>query len=91
MFVGLEFSKFRYSAIDITSYHTLLDDAFTLLNAGADKVAVNTAAVKDPSIITNISSRFGAQCTVLAIDAVQSDATHWEVVVKSGKEKTVSV
>jgi len=45
------------------------EDAYRMLANGADKVAVNTAAVKDPSIITRISERFGAQCTVLAIDA----------------------
>lgn len=45
------------------------EDAYKMLVNGADKVAVNTAAIHSPSIITKISERFGAQCTVLAIDA----------------------
>lgn len=45
------------------------EDAYKILENGADKVAVNTAAIQNPSIISQISRRFGAQCTVLAIDA----------------------
>ncbi len=45
------------------------EDAYRILANGADKVAVNTAAIQNPSIITEISRRFGAQCAVLAIDA----------------------
>ncbi|HZW09418.1 MAG TPA: imidazole glycerol phosphate synthase subunit HisF [Phycisphaerales bacterium] len=45
------------------------DDAAALLDAGADKVAVNTAAVRDPALLTRLSDRFGAQCIVLALDA----------------------
>jgi len=45
------------------------EDAYRILANGADKVAVNTAAIQNPSIISQISERFGAQCTVLAIDA----------------------
>ena len=67
------------------------DDASVLLSAGADKVSVNTAAVQNPQLISDIAQRFGSQCTVLAIDAVRSSATTWEVVVKSGKEKTVGL
>ncbi|NUQ52888.1 MAG: imidazole glycerol phosphate synthase subunit HisF [Phycisphaerales bacterium] len=68
-----------------------IDDAMRLLDAGADKVGVNTAAVRDPSIISSIAKRFGVQCTVIAIDAKrdQSRAEHaWRVVVRSGTEAT---
>ncbi|TVQ81830.1 MAG: imidazole glycerol phosphate synthase subunit HisF [Phycisphaeraceae bacterium] len=66
-----------------------VEDAARLLDAGADKVAVNTAAVSDPGIIDAISERFGRQCTVLAVDAAQrTDADGWEVVVRSGTERT---
>lgn len=62
-------------------------DAGRLLDAGADKVGVNTAAVERPDLIADIASRFGSQCTVLAVDAARN-ATGWEVVVRSGNEPT---
>lgn len=68
------------------------ENAGTLLEAGADKVGVNTAAVEQPAVLTQIATRFGAQCTVLAIDAAYRDpndpAAGWEVVVLSGKRRT---
>ena len=63
------------------------EDARNLLEAGADKVGVNTAAVRRPELIEDIAGRFGAQCTVLAVDAA-SNANGWEVVVESGKQRT---
>jgi imidazoleglycerol phosphate synthase cyclase subunit len=62
-------------------------DALRLLDAGADKVSVNTAAVADPSLLDRIAARYGAQCTVLAIDAART-GDGWEVVVRSGTERT---
>jgi cyclase len=58
-----------------------------LLDAGADKVSVNSAAVSDPTIITAIADRFGRQCAVIAIDAARNGAS-WEVVTRSGKNRT---
>ncbi|MCS7203897.1 MAG: imidazole glycerol phosphate synthase subunit HisF [Thermodesulfovibrio sp.] len=52
-----------------------LDDIRDLLNAGADKVSINTAAVKDPYFIKQASTRFGSQCIVVAIDAKRVDKT----------------
>ncbi|MBI5525038.1 MAG: imidazole glycerol phosphate synthase subunit HisF [Deltaproteobacteria bacterium] len=49
-----------------------IDDAAALLDAGADKVGVNTAAVEDPSLLTRLADRFGRQCTVLALDAARN-------------------
>ena len=63
------------------------DDAGRLLEAGADKVGVNTAAVDRPHLIGEIAERFGTQCTVLAVDAASTDQG-WEVVVKSGRTRT---
>ena len=63
------------------------DDAGTLLEAGADKVGVNTAAVTRPALVTEIAERFGAQCTVLAVDAAAA-GLGWEVVVESGRRRT---
>ncbi len=67
-----------------------IDDAARVLDAGADKVSVNTAAVLDPTLISSIAQRFGAQCAVLALDAagVPGDAGAWEVVTRSGRERT---
>ena len=65
------------------------DDARSLLSAGADKVAVNTAAVRSPELLDGMASRFGSQCVVLAIDAARSLlGSAFEVVVHSGKERT---
>ena len=64
-----------------------VSDASDLLESGADKVAVNTAAVRDPSLLDELARRFGAQCTVLAVDA-RSNGKRWEVVVRSGSESS---
>jgi cyclase len=65
-------------------------DADKLLKAGADKVGVNSAAIKNPNLIKDISENFGAQCMVIAIDVKQTGATKsgWEVFVKGGREAT---
>ena len=62
-------------------------DAGALLEAGADKVSVNTAAVDRPAILGEIAARFGVQCTVLAIDAAWREG-RFEVLVKGGREGT---
>ena len=63
------------------------EDAGALLEAGADKVAVNTAAVRDPEVLNALATRYGSQCTILSIDAARTDGG-WEVVVRSGTERT---
>lgn len=63
------------------------DDAGALLEAGADKVSVNSAAVTNPDLLTDIAEHFGRQCTVLAIDAAWRDDRS-EVLVKGGRENT---
>lgn len=64
-----------------------VEDAGRLLDAGADKVGINTAAVERPEIITDIAERYGRQCTVVAVDAAAMDDGRWEVVVYSGKQR----
>jgi len=59
-------------------------DAAALLEAGADKVSVNSAAVADPSLLERLAGRFGSQCTVLAIDARRRGA-RWEVLTHAGR------
>lgn len=63
-------------------------DARKTLVAGADKVSVNTAAVKRPELITELSNEFGAQAVVLAIDARRRSTGGWNVLVKGGREDT---
>jgi len=67
----------------------VVDDARRLLRAGADKVSINTAAVKRPELIAEISREFGAQCCVVAIDARRSDtASGFEVYTHGGRTRT---
>ena len=68
-----------------------LDDIRDLLNAGTDKVSINTAAVKDPELVRRAAERFGSQCIVVAIDAKRSpDAKKikWEVYINGGRTPT---
>ena len=62
-------------------------DARSLLEAGADKVGVNTAAVERPELVTEMAEVFGVQCTVLAVDAARG-GDGWEVVTRSGRNRT---
>jgi imidazole glycerol-phosphate synthase subunit HisF len=75
-----------------------VEDAARLLEAGADRVGVNSAAVRDPRLIDELAARFGVQCVVLAIDARRitsgdgarrkEGAAEWEVVVEAGRKAT---
>ena len=65
-----------------------VDDATSILRAGADKVAVNTAAVANPALISDIARRFGSQCMVLSIEAKQVAPGRWEVYTDNGRERT---
>lgn len=65
-----------------------VDDVRTLLRAGADKVAMNTAATRNPELITQISRRFGSQCMVLSIEAKRQGPGKWEVYCDNGREHT---
>jgi cyclase len=63
-------------------------DIRALLNAGADKVSINTAAVRNPGLIEEAAGHFGAQCIVAAIDAKQSAPESWEVYTHGGRTPT---
>ncbi|MGE5415637.1 MAG: imidazole glycerol phosphate synthase subunit HisF [Acidobacteriota bacterium] len=65
-----------------------VDDVKELLRCGADKVAINTAAVKNPQLITEVSRRFGSQCMVLSIEAKCMEGGGWEVLTDNGREHT---
>tara|TARA_Y100001980_G_C14504768_1_gene280429 strand:+ start:340 stop:1119 length:780 start_codon:yes stop_codon:yes gene_type:complete len=62
-----------------------IDDVAFALRSGADKVSINTAAIKDPKIITNVAKRFGSQCMVLSIQAKRLDNS-WEAYYDNGRE-----
>jgi cyclase len=63
------------------------EDVRRLLNAGADKVSINTAAVQNPGVVEDAAGRFGAQCIVVAIDAKRAGAA-WEVFTHGGRRAT---
>jgi len=68
-----------------------LDDVRSLLNAGADKVSINTAAVMNPKLVEAAAARFGSQCIVVAVDARRvagSSPMHWEVFTHGGRKPT---
>ena len=69
-----------------------VDDVRRLLNAGADKISINTAAVQNPQLVADAGARFGAQCIVVAIDARRRDqddaAAGWEVFTHGGRTPT---
>lgn len=65
-----------------------VDDVRDLLRGGADKVAINTAAVRRPELVTEVARRFGSQCMVLSIEAKQQAPGRWEVYTDCGRERS---
>jgi imidazole glycerol-phosphate synthase subunit HisF len=65
-----------------------IDDVRALLNAGADKVSVNTAGVENPELFAEASAHFGAQCIVAAIDAKKCAVDQWQVYIHGGRTPT---
>jgi len=68
-----------------------LEDIRRMLNAGADKVAINTAAISNPDFVSKAAQRFGCQCIVVAIDAKQvenGDSPKWEIFTHGGRKPT---
>ena len=65
-----------------------IEDVEMALRAGADKVAINTAAVKRPELIREVAQRFGSQCMVLSIEAIRRSEEKWEAYYDNGRERT---
>jgi len=65
-----------------------LDDIYNLLDAGCDKVSINSAAIKRPEFVTEGAKRFGSQCIVVAIDAKQVDENRWHIFTHGGRNDT---
>ncbi|AXR69294.1 imidazole glycerol phosphate synthase subunit HisF [Leptospira mayottensis] len=65
-----------------------VEDVIQILRSGADKVAINTAAIANPNLISEISRKFGSQCMVLSVQAKQVGERKWEAYTDNGREKT---
>ncbi|MFH0869432.1 MAG: imidazole glycerol phosphate synthase cyclase subunit [archaeon] len=65
-----------------------IEDIRALLNSGADKVAINSAAIRNPGLITEAADCFGSQCIVVSIEAKRREEGHWECYIENGREKT---
>lgn len=65
-----------------------LDDVSKMMHSGADKVAINTAAIARPALISEVSRRFGSQCMVLSIEAKRIAPGRWEAYTDNGRERT---
>ena len=59
-----------------------------MLSAGADKISINTAAIKNKKLITDIAERFGSQCCVIEIQAKKASFGHWEAYTDNGRERS---
>jgi cyclase len=65
-----------------------LDDIYNLLDAGCDKVSINSAAIRRPEFVTEGAKRFGSQCIVVAIDAKRVDEDRWHIFTHGGRNDT---
>ena len=65
-----------------------VEDVGNLLRAGADKIAINTAAVRRPELITEVARKFGSQCMVLSIEAKRHEKGKWEIYTDCGRERS---
>jgi cyclase len=65
-----------------------IEDVGNLLRAGADKVAINTAAVNRPKLISEVARKYGSQCMVLSIEAKRQSSGKWEIYTDCGRERT---
>lgn len=65
-----------------------IDDVRSMLRAGADKVAINTAALRRPELVTEVAERFGSQCMVVGIEAKRNGPGKWECFTDNGREYT---
>ena len=65
-----------------------LDDVLRMMSSGADKVAINTAAIARPELIEDVANRYGAQCMVLGIEAKRVGPSRWEAYTDNGRERS---
>ncbi|MGV0999600.1 MAG: imidazole glycerol phosphate synthase subunit HisF [Fluviibacter sp.] len=77
-----------YAPITVGGGIRSLDNVSTMMHSGADKVAINTAAIARPELITEVARRYGAQCMVLGVEAKRVDGGRWEAYTDNGRERT---
>ena len=65
-----------------------VEDVEALLRAGADKIAINTMAVKRPALISEVANSFGSQCMVLSLECKKESDGKWNILIENGREKT---
>lgn len=82
------FTKEIFIPITVGGGIKSVDDARLLLRSGADKIAINTAAVSDPNLISQLAKEFGKQCVVVSIPCKMVTNDKWEVCTNGGREKT---
>ena len=82
------FTKKIFIPITVGGGIKSVDDARLLLRSGADKVAINTAAVSDPNLIKQLAKEFGKQCVVISIPCKMVENKKWEVCTNGGRDKT---
>lgn len=82
-------AKEVYIPLTIGGGISSLEDMYALLNAGADKISLNSAAIKNPSLVAQAAKRFGSQCVVVAIDtrSAENNPQRKEVYIKGGRER----
>jgi cyclase len=82
------FTKEIFIPITVGGGIKSVDDARLLLKSGADKVAINTAAVLDPNLIHQLAKEFGKQCVVISIPCKMVENKKWEVFINGGRDRT---
>ena len=82
------FTKEIFIPITVGGGIKSVDDARLLLRSGADKIAINTAAVLEPNLISLLAKEFGKQCVVISIPCKMNENKKWEVCTNGGREKT---
>lgn len=82
------FGKHLFVPLTVGGGVASVDDARSLLRSGADKVAVNTAALKRPELISELATEFGTQCVVLSIQAKSFEKGVWEALYEGGRERS---
>ena len=83
-----ETSKNIFIPITVGGGIRSIDDANKILRSGADKIAINTAAVKNPKLLEDLSNRFGSSTIVLSVEAKKKYDGTWEAYTNNGREKT---
>ncbi len=81
-------SKFVFIPVTVGGGIRSVDDALNLFKSGADKIAINTGAIKSPELLNDLIKRFGSQAIVLSIEAKKKDSNYWEVYTESGRQET---